>query len=65
MTATQLKSVVDLHKYAQDVAARRPERDPAVQKLHKAKQMVWLSLLTSMFLFYYLLDKMSEALALL
>ncbi len=65
MTETQLKSVVDLHKYAQEVATRRPEGDPAVQKLHQAKQMVWLCLLTCMFLFYYLLDKMSEALALL
>ena len=65
MTATQLKSLEDLHRYAQEVAARRPESDPTVQKLHKAKQTVWLCLLTCAFLLYYLLDKMSEALALL
>jgi hypothetical protein len=65
MNTAQLKSLEDLHKYAQDVAARRPEDDPKVQKLQVAKQTVWLFLLTCMFLFYYLIDKMGEALLLL
>jgi len=65
MTATQLKSLEDLHNYAQSLASRRPENDPAVQKLQFAKQTVWLFLLTCTFLCYYLLDKMSEALSLL
>jgi hypothetical protein len=65
MTAAQLKSLEDLHKYAQEVAARRPQDDPKVQKLQFAKQTCWLFLLTCIFLFYYLIDKMSEALALL
>ena len=65
MTAAQLKSLEDLHRYAQEVAARRPEDDPKVQKLQMAKQTVWLFLLTCTFLFYYMIDKMSEALALL
>jgi len=65
MNAVQLKSLEDLHKYAQEVAARRPEDDPKIQKLHLAKQAVWLFLLTCMFLIYYLIDKMGEALLLL
>jgi hypothetical protein len=65
MNEAQLKSLEDLHRYAQSLASRRPEDDPALQKLQKAKQAVWLFLLTCMFLFYYLLDKMGEALSLL
>ena len=65
MTAAQLKSLEDLHKYAQEVAMRHPENDPRVQKLQMAKQTVWLFLLACTFLFYYLIDKMGEALSLL
>ncbi len=65
MTTAQLRSLEDLHRYAQEVAARRPENDPRVQKLVLAKQTVWLFLLTCTFLFYYLIDKMGEALTLL
>lgn len=65
MTAAQLRSLEDLRQYAQEVAARRPQDDPRVQKLQLAKQTVWLFLLTCTFLGYYLLDKMSEALSLL
>ena len=65
MNEAQLKSLEDLHRYAQEVATRRPEDDPKMQKLQFAKQTTWLFLLTCMFLFYYLIDKMSEALALL
>ena len=65
MTAAQLKSLEDLHRYAQEVAVRRPEDDPTLQKLQMAKQTVWLFLLTCTFLFYCLIDKMGEALSLL
>ena len=65
MNAAQLKSLEDLHRYAQEVAARRPEDDPKLQKLQLAKQTVWLFLLACMFLFYYLIDKMGEALSVL
>ena len=65
MNAIQLKSLGDLHRYTLEVAARRPEDDPQLQKLQFAKQTTWLFLLTCMFLFYYLIDKMGEALLLL
>jgi hypothetical protein len=65
MTSTQLKSLEDLHNYAQSLASKRPEDDPNLQKLQTAKQAVWLFLLVCAFLCYYLLDKMGEALALL
>jgi hypothetical protein len=65
MTSAQLKSLEDLHNYAQSLAGKRPEDDPKLQKLQKAKQVVWLFLLVCTFLGYYLLDKMGEALALL
>jgi len=68
MTSAQLKSLEDLHNYAQSLASKRPEDDPKLQKLQKlqtAKQAVWLFLLVCTFLGYYLLDKMGEALALL
>ena len=64
MTAAQFKSLEDLHRYAQELAVRRPEDDPKVQRLQMAKQTVWLILLTCTFLFYYLIDKMGEALSL-
>ena len=65
MTTAQLKSLQDLHEYAQSLASKRPEDDPKVQKLQFAKQATWLFLLTCTFLFYYLIDKMGEALTLL
>jgi len=65
MTSTQLKSLEDLHNYAQGLATLRPEDNPTTQKLQKVKQTVWLFLLTCAFLCYYLIDKMGEALSLL
>ena len=65
MTSAQLKSLEDLHNYAQSLASKRPEDDPKLQKLQTAKQATWLFLLVCTFLGYYLLDKMGEALALL
>ena len=65
MTSAQLKSLEDLHNYAQSLASKRPEDDPKLQKLQTAKQAIWLFLLVCTFLGYYLLDKMGEALALL
>jgi hypothetical protein len=65
MTAVQLKSLDDLHRHNQELAARRVEDDPLTQKLHVAKRIVWMFLLSGSFLFYYLLDKMSEAIAML
>lgn len=65
MATAQLRSLEDLHRYSQALASRRVEDDPVVRKLHTAKQAAWLFLLTCSFLFYYLVDKMQEALAIL
>ena len=65
MTTAQLKSLEDLHNYSQSLASKRPEDDPKVKNLQTAKQATWLFLLTCSFLFYYLIEKMGEALALL
>lgn len=65
MTTAELKSLEDLHRYVQAVAARRPEDDPRVQRLQFLKQTTWLFLLTLTFIGYHLLDRMTEALSLL
>lgn len=65
MTTAELKSLEDLHRHVQALAAMRPEDDPGVQKLQFLKQTTWLFLLTLTFIGYYLLDKMTEALSLL
>lgn len=65
MTTAQLRSLEDLHRYAQEVASRSVDDDPVVRKLHTAKQATWLFLLTCAFLFYHLIDKLQEALMLL
>ncbi len=63
MTSAELHSIGDLHRYCQDLAARKVEDDPVVQKLHSAKQAAWLFMLTCAFLLYYLIDQMQEALS--
>jgi hypothetical protein len=65
MTTAQLRSMEDLHRYSQALASRRVEDDPAVRKLHTAKQVTWLFLLTCSFIVYYLIDKMQAALGML
>ncbi len=65
MTTAQLTSLEDLHRYTQELASRRVDDDPIVRKLHTAKQATWLFLLTCAFLFYYLIDKMQEAILML
>lgn len=65
MTAAQIKSLEDLHKHAQELAIRRVEEDPIVLKLQVAKRITWMCLAAAAFLFYYLMDKMQEALTIL
>jgi len=65
MSETELKSLVDLHRYCQELASRKVEDDPLTRKLQAAKRIVWLLLLAGAFLFYYLLDKLQAALSLL
>lgn len=65
MTAAQIKSLEDLHKHSQELATRNVEDDPVVRKLQVAKRITWMCLLAAAFLFFYLMDKMQEALTLL
>jgi hypothetical protein len=65
MTTTELKSIADLRRYSQELASRRVQDDPVVRKLHAAKRITWMISLTGAFLFYYLIDKMQEALSIL
>ena len=48
-----------------DPVERSVEDDPAVQRWHVAKRIVWMISLASAFLIYYLLDKLHEALSML
>lgn len=65
MNETELKSLEDLHRYCRELAARKVEDDPRLQKLRVAKRIAWMVILAISFLFYYLLDKLQEALSIL
>jgi hypothetical protein len=65
MAASEAKSIKDLRRYNQELAVRRVEDDPVVRRLHIAKRIVWMLSLAGAFLFYYLIDKMHEALSIL
>jgi len=60
-----LRSLEDCRRYVLALAARRVEDDPVCRALQIAKRISYEVLLAGSFLFYYLLDKMSEALRLL
>lgn len=57
----ELRSLADLHRYTQEIAARRVDDDPVVQALNLAKQTTWLFLLTGAFLGFHPLDRLNEA----
>ena len=61
----QLKSLDNLHQHNQEPVERRVEDDPLTKKLQVAKRIVWMCLLSGSFLFYYLLDKIGEAISIL
>lgn len=65
MTASEVKSIVDLHRPSQELAALHVEVDSVMQKWHVAKRIVWMISLAGAFLFYYLIDKLHEALSIL
>jgi hypothetical protein len=65
MTTAELRSLEDLQRYTQSLAALRPEDDPRVRRMQFLKQTTWLFLLTLTFVGYHLLEKMGEALSLL
>jgi hypothetical protein len=65
MNTSEAKSIDDLRRYTRELATRRIEDDPVVRRLHVAKRIVWMVTLAGAFLFYYLIDKMQEALSIL
>jgi hypothetical protein len=65
MTTADPKTPQELHQYVVDLSQRKVEDDPRVKALHAAKRVIWMLLVACAFLFFYLLDKMVEALALL
>jgi hypothetical protein len=65
MITASIRSREDLHRHSEALARRSVDEDPVVRRLRSAKQVVWLFLLTCAFLFYYLIDKMQEALGIL
>ncbi len=65
MATSEVKSIEVLRKYSQGLAARRVEDDPVARKWRVAMRIVWMILLAGAFLFYYLLDKMQEAISIL
>jgi hypothetical protein len=65
MGQVELKSLEELKSYNQELAGKKPEDNPAVQKLYAAKRITWVLLVAASFLAFYLMDKLSEALSLL
>ncbi len=59
------KTQEQFHRYMLELSQRRVEDDPRVKSLRTAKRVTWMLLLACAFLFFYLLDKMVEALSLL
>jgi len=65
MTTADPKTPEEFHQYVLDLSHRKVEDDPRIQSLHAAKRIIWMLLVACAFLFFYLLDKMAEALSLL
>jgi hypothetical protein len=66
MTHHELQLLSDFHQEAVEIAAnRRLEDDPRHQAWCTVKRVTWMVLLAGAFLFFYLISKMHEALALL
>lgn len=66
MTDQQLRLLTEFHQHAVEIAAnRRLEDDPKYQAWCKVKRIAWMVLLAGAFLFFYLISKLHEALAML
>jgi hypothetical protein len=65
MTGSEATAIDESRRRRRDTAERRVEDDPAVQRWHVAKRIVWMVALAEAFLIYYLLDKLQEALSIL
>lgn len=66
VTHQELELLTEFHRRAVETANNySPDTDRAYQKWHTAKRVVWMVLLAVAFLFFYLISKMHEALAIL
>jgi len=65
MTGSEARAIGEPRRQGRDMAARQAEGDPVVQRWHVAKRIVWMLSLAGAFLFYYLIDKLQEALSIL
>jgi hypothetical protein len=66
MTDQELELLTAFHRQAVETASNySPDNDRAYQKWRTAKRVVWMVLLALAFLFFYLISKMHEALAIL
>jgi len=66
VTHQELELLTEFHRQAVDSANNySPGTDRAYQKWRAAKRVVWMVLLAVAFLFFYLISKMHEALAIL
>ena len=64
MTSDQLRLLTEFHREAVESAQnRRLEDDPDYRRWCAAKRITWMILLAGAFLFYYLMTKLGEALA--
>lgn len=65
MTGIELRSLADLKRYTKELASKQVEQNAVLQKLHVAQRITWMILLAGALLFYYLVDKLLEALSIL
>ena len=55
-----LRTREDIRRYLEEISGKRPERSPATQLWHIARQGTWLLLLVAAYLQYYFLDILVE-----
>ena len=66
VTHQELEVLTEFHRQAVETANNySPDNDRAYQRWRVAKRAVWMVLLAVAFLFFYLISKMHEALAIL
>lgn len=65
MSQTEIKSLADVRRHSQVLAAQRTGVELPPRWAKVAKRITWMVLIAGAFLAYYLLDKLEEALSLL
>lgn len=64
MTETRIQSIIDARNYREQLAARRPERDPAVLAWRLFQRCVLMVMLAASFLICYSISVEAEILSL-